>query len=230
MELNLVNIVLLYGVLLVSLVFHEASHALFALLGGDRTAYLGGQVSLNPAPHIRREPFGTVILPLVALFASGGSMIFGYAHTPIDPNWASRHPKRAALMSIAGPLANFFLVAVAIGILKLLATTGLALPRDYGLTQWMRPSGSDDSNVVYAVIRIATTLVTLNVLLGIFNLIPVPPFDGAGVVEGLFPRATRELYAMIRQQAFTSLLVLFIAWQTMEYWLYPPLRFLYHLL
>jgi Zn-dependent protease len=64
--------VLLYVVLLVSLVVHEASHALVALLGGDRTAYLGGQVTLNPVPHIQREPVGTVLLPILVLAASGG--------------------------------------------------------------------------------------------------------------------------------------------------------------
>ena len=71
MDLSVTDILVYYGVLLVSLVVHEAAHALAALLGGDRTAYLGGQVTLNPLPHIRREPFGTVALPLLTLFLGG---------------------------------------------------------------------------------------------------------------------------------------------------------------
>ena len=77
-----------------------------AMRGGDRTAYLGGQVTLNPLPHIQREPFGMVILPLLMLFMSKGTMCMGYASTPIDPIWAYHHPRKAAVMSSAGPLSN----------------------------------------------------------------------------------------------------------------------------
>jgi hypothetical protein len=98
---------------IVSTTVHEAAHALFAKLGGDLTAYRGGQVTLNPLPHIRREPFGMVLIPLITLYWSGNQSCFGYASTPIDPFWAIRHPRRAALMSAAGPLANLLLAAIA---------------------------------------------------------------------------------------------------------------------
>src|SRR6476659_583779 len=91
-----------------STTLHEAGHALAALKLGDPTAYEGGQVSLNPWPHIRREPLGMVIVP-IASFALNGWMM-GWASAPFDPEWAHRYPKRAALMAAAGPAANLLLV------------------------------------------------------------------------------------------------------------------------
>ena len=75
---------------------HEAMHALVAWKGGDPTAYHGGQVSLSPIPHIRREPIGMLVVPLLTAFTQGWAM--GWASAPYDPVWAERHPKRAALM------------------------------------------------------------------------------------------------------------------------------------
>src|SRR5437763_130762 len=80
---------------------HEAAHAYVALRGGDRTAYLGGQVSLSPLPHIRREPIGMLLVPLLTAFTNGWAM--GWASAPYDPRWADRHPRRAAWMAAAGP-------------------------------------------------------------------------------------------------------------------------------
>ena len=99
-----------YAVLVFSLTFHEAAHAWAAQRGGDPTAYLGGQVTLDPRPHMRREPFGTVLVPLLS-FSMSGFMI-GWASTPFDPRWALEHPRRAAWMSLAGPAANFGLVRI----------------------------------------------------------------------------------------------------------------------
>src|SRR5690349_5892393 len=100
-----------YVVFLFSTTCHEASHSLAAKLGGDPTAFHGGQVTLNPAPHIRREPFGMVWAPLLS-FVLGGWMI-GWASAPYDPLWQERYPRRAALMSLAGPAANFALFIIA---------------------------------------------------------------------------------------------------------------------
>src|SRR6516165_7519690 len=100
-----------YVVFLFSTTCHEASHSLAAKLGGDLTAFHGGQVTLNPLPHMRREPFGMVVVPLLGILTGGG--IIGWASAPYDPMWQLRHPKRAALMSLAGPAANFTLVILA---------------------------------------------------------------------------------------------------------------------
>src|SRR5678816_411467 len=96
-----------YVVFLFTLTWHEAGHALVALLGGDDTAYRGGQVSLNPWPHVRREPMGTVLIPILTFAYSGWMM--GWASAPYDPEWGRANPKRLAAMSIAGPAANLLL-------------------------------------------------------------------------------------------------------------------------
>ena len=83
-----------------------------ALRGGDPTAYHGGQVSLDPRAHIRREPFGMVALPLISVVVSGWP--FGFASAPYDPHWAMRYPRRAAWMALAGPAGNLLLVLAAV--------------------------------------------------------------------------------------------------------------------
>ena len=101
-----------YFAFLFSTVCHEAAHAWAALRGGDKTAYHGGQVSLDPIPHIRREPFGMILMPWLSFFLNGGQFMMGWASAPYDPYWARQYPKRAAWMSLAGPAANFALAIV----------------------------------------------------------------------------------------------------------------------
>ena len=102
-----------YVVFLFSTTCHEAAHAFVAKLGGDETAAQGGQVSLNPIPHIRRSPYGMVVFPLLSFFLLGGSMI-GFASAPYDPNWERQHPRRSAWMALAGPATNFILMIIAV--------------------------------------------------------------------------------------------------------------------
>ena len=106
----------LYVAFLFSVTLHEAAHAWAAQRGGDLTAYLGGQVSVDPIPHIRREPFGMVVLPLISLAIF--NFPFGFASAPYDPVWARNHPRRAAWMALAGPAANLLLVLVAALIIR----------------------------------------------------------------------------------------------------------------
>ena len=105
-----------YVVFLFSVVCHEAAHALVALVGGDKTAYWNGQVTLSPWPHLRQEPFGLGLLPILSMFAAmqtGGYGIIGFASAPYDPLWAVRHPRRAAWVALAGPGANLLLAMLA---------------------------------------------------------------------------------------------------------------------
>src|SRR5262249_37653368 len=103
-----------YVAFLFSTTCHEASHALAAKLPGDETAARGGQVTLNPVPHIQREPFGMVVVPIISVILSKGSSLFGWASAPLDPEWERRYPKKAAIMAMAGPAANFLLMFLSV--------------------------------------------------------------------------------------------------------------------
>jgi len=203
--------IIVYVVLLVSLVIHEASHALFAKLGGDMTAYTGGQVSLNPIPHIKREPFGTVILPWIMLisgYASGTLLCMGYAHIPVDPIWAYRFPKRAALMSAAGPLSNLLLAAIAFAAMKTMLGGDVVRVSQFDpFPVVLPPYGEGDSAFRLVCIALSYLLI-LNILLFTINLIPVPPLDGAGVVEGLFPNSLGRIIREVKRQPIIILIVM----------------------
>ena len=169
-----------YLVFLFSTTCHEAAHAFAAKLGGDNTAALGGQVSLNPIPHIRRSPYGMVVFPLVSFFLLKGGMI-GFASAPYDPNWASRHPHRAALMALAGPATNFSLM--------LLGAVGLRVGLSLHLLQ---PDPVTGHNSFASVLLFV--IFSLNLLLGVFNLIPVPPLDGSSVIMLLMGESQARSY------------------------------------
>ncbi len=195
-----------YIVFLFSTTCHEAAHSYVALKGGDPTAAEGGQVSLNPLPHIRREPFGMVILPLLSLTMNGAMV--GWASAPYNPAWQRAFPQRAALMALAGPAMNFFLAIVSGILLRVLLTTGLI------------HGGSGAGGPEGAVVLLLSIGFQLNLLLGIFNLLPFPPFDGFGVLgllTGSFS-ALESLRLRLRQFAIIGLVV---GWQVVNY-VFPP--------
>ena len=204
-------------VLIVSLTVHEAAHGLLAFLGGDRTAYQQGLVTINPIPHIRRQPIMMLILPLLVLYQSGGNLCLGAATTPIDAEWAWRNPRRAALVSAAGPIANFLLCALAFAVVKVLVamevvkvSRGLVFAADYTQDSW-----------VDAVGLLLGKTMRLNLYLGLLNLLPVPPLDGAGVLEGLFPRTLRPLYRMVRSNPWLMIAALAILFTSAGRWIDP---------
>jgi len=178
-----------YVVFLFSTTCHEASHALVAKIGGDSTAALGGQVSLNPIPHIRRSPFGMVVFPLLSFFLSGGGMI-GWASAPYDPLWERRHPRRAGWMALAGPAANFTLM--------LLSVVALRGGRMFHLFQRDAVTGAPSLlSITLGVIF------SLNLLLGTFNLLPVPPLDGStGIMVFMSERSAQSYLDKIRGNNF----------------------------
>src|SRR6266550_6775672 len=129
-----------YVAFLFSTTCHEASHALAGKLGGDPTAFEGGQVTLNPIPHIQRSPFGMVVMPVLS-YLLGGWMI-GWASAPYDPAWQRRHPHRAAWMALAGPAANFTLMLLAaIGIRVGIAMGRFTAPDSISYSQITVPMG-----------------------------------------------------------------------------------------
>ncbi|HEX3177910.1 MAG TPA: site-2 protease family protein [Methylomirabilota bacterium] len=206
----LLNGLLWFAAFLFSTTVHEAMHALVAYRGGDATAYLGGQVSLSPVPHIRREPIGMLLVPLLTAFTAGWSV--GWASTPYDPRWAARHPRRAAAMAAAGPAGNLAIALLAFAALR----AGLALdvfvaPDRVSFHHLVEAAGR--SAALTAVGDLLTVLLVLNVLLFVFNMLPVPPLDGATAVTGILPERAARLVRALNGNPAVSMLGLLVAWQ-----------------
>jgi Zn-dependent protease len=216
-----------FVVFLFSLTLHEGAHALVARLGGDDTAYLGGQVTLNPLPHIRREPFGTILVPILSFFWVGWMM--GWASTPFDPAWAGRHPRAHAAMSAAGPAANLLIALLAFFGLSVMRHSGiLERPEVLSLSQLARPAPGQADSILQPVSMALSVALGLNVLLFIFNLLPLPPLDGSGVVQGLFPGTAGRLVDTLRSNPMMSLMGLLVAWKVMGFVVGPVLGFVVH--
>lgn len=202
-----------YVVFLLSTTCHEASHALAAKWGGDLTAFQGGQVSLDPVPHIRREVFGMVIFPILSYVVGGWMM--GWASAPYDRLWAERHPRRAAWMSLAGPAANFSLAILA----GVLIRVGIALdllhsPDTANFTHIAEAAGA---GVPEGGAMFLSLLFSLNLLLGTFNLLPVPPLDGFGAIGVLVSEdAARRVQTFGHTLRGFTFLGLLVAWQVFD--------------
>jgi len=215
---------LLFGwfvVFIFSVTAHEAAHAWVAKMGGDRTAYVGGQVSLNPIPHMRREPIGMLLFPILSLIAMGWPI--GYASAPFDPNWADRYPKRAAYMALAGPFSNLVIALLCLLGMWIGLQTG-----DFGLA--MQPMvqivSGQQGTLAYGLSYLLSMLLVMNFLLFIFNIMPVPPLDGSGVLP-LFMNAKQT--QRFRQIAYTPAFMLIgfvIVWKLIGVIFWPSLLFL----
>jgi Zn-dependent protease len=199
-----------YVVFLLSTTCHEAAHAWAARLGGDLTAFHGGQVSLDPIPHIRREPFGMVIFPLLT-YATGGWMM-GWASAPYDPSWSKRFPRRAAWMSLAGPGANFTLAILAGVLIHIGIWTGsFRYPESAGFMHVVEPA---TAGVAAGAATFVSLMFSLNLLLGTFNLMPVPPLDGFGALGLLVPEdLARRIQQFGRSLGMLSMIGLLLVWQ-----------------
>ena len=178
------------------------------IVEGRGTAYLGGQVSLNPVPHIRRELFGTVVVPLLSYFlygASGLRWMIGWASAPYDPFWEDRHPRRAAIMAAAGPLANLALALIGFIVLKAGLEAGIWQPyiSDYYELDHLVAAIGGEGGLLDGLGRFCSVLLSLNLLLFLFNLIPLPPMDGApyqfGVTESIELAPASYMFVVLPQ-------------------------------
>lgn len=202
-----------FVVFLFSTTLHEAAHAWAALKGGDRTAYEGGQVSLDPLPHMRREPFGMVILPLLTSLTMGWPI--GYASAPYNINWARAHPRRAAWMALAGPGANLALALLAALLLRGGEVAGVIVPPE--VARFGEIATSDAGPLWAAYGRFVGVLFSMNVLLMAFNLLPFPPLDGSAAITLLMDRRTTARYQeFIWGTPALSFLGIFVAWQLFD--------------
>jgi Zn-dependent protease len=194
---------------LFSTTVHEAMHALAALWGGDPTAYHGGQVSLSPIPHVRREPIGMLVVPLLTALTQGWAI--GWASTPYNPRWAAHYPRRAAIMAAAGPAGNLSIALIAFILIKIGLATGWFIAPDS--VSFERIVGSPVGNGQTFTGEMLSILLTLNVLLCAFNLIPLPPLDGASVIGLFVPERTAVRLRELSHTPVFQMAGLLIAWQ-----------------
>jgi Zn-dependent protease len=186
--LNLVGLLVSFAVsfafLVVAMTIHEFAHGWTANLLGDPTAKHSGRLTLNPLAHI--DPFWTLLLPLLLFISSSGQFVFGAAK-PVPINyWALKNPKRdVVLIGASGPLANLLM---ALGIALLMRSVA------------MHPLAS----------TILFNLLLINVVLGVFNLIPIPPLDGSRILMGLLPDRLADSYSRI--EPFSFVILLFFVW------------------
>jgi Zn-dependent protease len=200
--------ILWYLVFIFSTTFHEALHAFSAFKLGDDTAAQGGQVTLNPLPHLRREPVGTIVVPVLSFIFSG--WMIGWASTPYNAQWAFAHPRRSAIMSLAGPFANLLLLV--------LAGAGIRLGLVFDL--FFIPEKISFASLVVAQPGFTAALATflsilfsLNLILFIFNLLPIPPLDGSGAIPLVLKSGWSRTYLKFIQNPAFSWLGILLAWK-----------------
>ena len=218
MEQQVAEGLIYFVVFLLSTTLHEASHAWTAHRLGDSTAYDGGQVSLSPIPHIRREPLGMLIIPLLSAIATGWPI--GYAWAPYDARWAVTYPRRAAVMSLAGPAANLALVVVAWVGIRAGTIAGSFVPP--ASVKFGHIVNATNDGYGSAIAFLLGAIFFMNLVLCVFNLIPLPPLDGSGVVPLLLDGPTGSRYlAFLHRSPALRLLGIFVAWRVIGIILNP---------
>ena len=205
--LDFAGIFISFIVLLFSLTVHEMAHAWTADRLGDPTARLLGRVSLNPIVHA--DLIGTVVFPLVSLVS--GAMLIGWAKpVPVNLRYL-HHPRRDyMLVAAAGPVSNLVLAVFAAILLAIVPVS---------------PQTLGESNVSVPIAKLLASLVSLNVLLAVFNMLPIPPLDGGNVLAGLLPPNLAELLNKVRPYGFVLLYALILS-NGFSYIVIPPARFI----
>jgi Zn-dependent protease len=210
-----VDTLVFFAVLIPSIILHEVSHGALALAFGDDTAKRAGRLTLNPLSHV--DPFGTVILPALMLLVGFGAI--GYAKpVPVNPG-RLRHPRNESLLvSLVGPAVNIVLAVVAALAYRVVVGSTPILLDSHGFPQQTLP-------------KVLLILGFANVILAVFNLIPIPPLDGSAVVERVLPRSWWPGYLRIRQFSLPLVLILvLLAPQVLSRIFDPALNLWSHLL
>lgn len=190
------QLVIYMVVLILAISAHEAAHAWMSDRFGDDTARLLGRVTLNPVAHT--DPIGTLLIPIVNFLISAGGgrpFVIGWGKpTPVNPLRWRQKDLANVMVSIAGILANILIAIVAFTIIKVLLVTGLF----YDIP----------SSVKEPVVLLLDYMLSMNISLAVFNLLPFPPLDGSKVLETFLPASLQPLYEILEQYGFLILMVL----------------------
>ena len=178
---NFLEMALMVVVLLFSVIIHEVAHGYVALLNGDPTARILGRITLNPGPHI--DPVGTILVPAILLLSHAGILLGWAKPVPVNPRNFRNYRWGEITVSAAGPLSNLGLAVVFAALLHLgLGNVGLLKLAYYG--------------------------VSINIILALFNLFPIPPLDGSRVLSILLPPGLARLYRYLEPVGFMLILLL----------------------
>jgi Zn-dependent protease len=204
-DIDFAQVFISFIVLLFSLTVHEMAHAWTADRLGDPTARLLGRVSLNPIVHA--DPIGTVLFPLLALVS--GAPLIGWAKPVPVSSGRLRNPRRDfILVAAAGPASNLLMAFAAAGVLSVLPIS---------------PQTLGEANISVPVATILSQGMRLNVLLAVFNMIPIPPLDGGNVLAGLLPYQLAASFNRLRPYGFLLLYALIFS-GGFNYLVIPPYR------
>lgn len=204
MEGSVIEFIFQIAILVMSVVIHEVSHGFMAQALGDPTAKYAGRLTLNPIPHI--DPFGSILLPFILSLLPGG-LVFGWAKpVPVNPYNLRNQTWGPGLVAAIGPLANMF-VALVFGLLI----------RFSSLAPFVLPT---------AFFEIASLVILLNIVLAVFNLVPIPPLDGSKVLFAFLSYRADHIRQFLEQYGFILLLIfIFFLFPV----LYPIVDFLFRL-
>jgi len=209
--LDIAQLAIGFIVLLFSLTVHEMAHAWTADRLGDPTARILGRVTLNPMAHA--DPIGTILFPLIAMVT--GAPLIGWAKpVPVDIRRLRHRERDYVLVAAAGPASNLIMAVSAAMILGGMPVSPVVL---------------GETNASAPLATFLTRMVTLNVLLAVFNLLPIPPLDGGNVLSGLLPRALARSFDRIRPYGFILLYAIILT-NAFVYLVLIPSRFLIDLL
>jgi Zn-dependent protease len=207
LDINVAQIFISFIVLLFSLTVHEMAHAWTADRLGDPTARLLGRVSLNPLVHA--DPVGTVLFPLIAMIT--GAPLIGWAKpVPVNVRQLRHHRRDYVLVAAAGPASNLVMAVTAGCLLAVLPIS---------------PQTLDAANVSAPLATFLSQAMRLNVLLAVFNMIPIPPLDGGNVLAGLLPNNLAGIFNQIRPYGFILLYALILT-GGFDVLVVPPYRFI----